>query len=97
MQHAQFDPFNYVATNPETQFALVEEEDYPVQFEFRDFRYLSKSRKFKTTVRDPLVMVGLKNASIEIDFSAMLASDATGQSRYINGGRIYFEANLFGY
>jgi hypothetical protein len=67
-----------VATNPETQFALVEEEEFLVQFEFRDFRYLSKSRKFKTTVKDPLVMVGMANSSIEVDFSALLASDATG-------------------
>jgi hypothetical protein len=44
-----------------------------------------------------LVMVGLKNATIEIDFSALLESDEAGLSSYVNGGRAYFEANLFGY
>jgi hypothetical protein len=42
-------------------------------------------------------MVGLKNATIEIDFSALLESDDAGLSSYVNGGRVYFEANLFGY
>ena len=42
-------------------------------------------------------MAGLKNASIEIDFSALLESDEANLSRYVNGGRVYFEANLFGY
>ena len=48
-------------------------------------------------INDPEVLVGLKNASIEIDFPALLESDAAGHSRFINGGRVYFEANLFGY
>jgi hypothetical protein len=42
-------------------------------------------------------MVGVKNATIEIDFSALLESDDASLSSYVNGGRVYFEANLFGY
>jgi len=41
-------------------------------------------------------MVGLKSGSIELDFSALMESDAAGSSRFINGGRVYFEANVFG-
>jgi len=41
-------------------------------------------------------MVGLKDASIELDFAALLESDSTGTSRFINGGRVYFEAFVFG-
>ena len=48
-------------------------------------------------ISDPEVLVGLKNATIEIDFPALMDSDAAGRSRYVNGGRVYFEANLFGY
>jgi len=32
-----------------------------------------------------------------LDFSKLEQSDATGSSRYVNGGRVYFEANIFGY
>ncbi len=46
---------------------------------------------------DPEVIAGLKEHSIELDFSKLAASDATGESRFINGGRVYFEANIFGY
>lgn len=42
-------------------------------------------------------MAGLKEASIEIDFSALLESDDAGRSSFVNGGRVYFEANLFGF
>jgi hypothetical protein len=48
-------------------------------------------------ITDPEVMVGLKNASIELDFKALVESDEAGFSRFINGGRVYFEANVFGY
>lgn len=42
-------------------------------------------------------MAGVKPATIELDFSALLESDREGLSNYIVGGRAYFEANLFGY
>jgi hypothetical protein len=48
-------------------------------------------------ISDPEVLVGLKSASIEVDFPGLVESDAAGHSRFINGGRVYFEANLFGY
>jgi len=53
--------------------------------------------KTQTIISDPEVMVGLKEASIELDFSALMESDAAGSSRFVNGGRAYFEANVFGY
>lgn len=39
---------------------------------------------------------GTTDGSIKIDFSALQALDATGNSRYIVGGRTYFEASVFG-
>jgi hypothetical protein len=53
--------------------------------------------KSQIVISDPEVMVGLKSASIELDFPALVESDAAGLSRFINGGRVYFEANVFGY
>lgn len=34
---------------------------------------------------------------MEIDFGALLESDEAGLSQFVVGGRVYFEANLFGY
>jgi len=42
-------------------------------------------------------MAGLRNATVEVDLPALLESDAAELSRFVNGGRVYFEANLFGY
>lgn len=46
-----------------------------MRFDFRDFKYLSNVMKTQIIIDDPEVMVGLKDASIELDFSALLASD----------------------
>lgn len=89
--------FNYVATNPQTQFSMMANDHLIVQFEFKDFKYLSNVMKTQVIITDPEVMVGLKNASIELDFAALIDSDALDQSRFVNGGRVYFEANVFGY
>ena len=86
-----------MATNPETQFSVVNSDEYIVQFEFKDFKYLSHVKKTSVKITDPQVMVGVKPATIELDFSALLESDEQGLSKYIVGGRAYFEANLFGY
>jgi len=89
--------FNYVAANPETQFSMMQSDHLIVQFDFRDFKYLSNVMKTQVVVDDPDVIVGLKEASIELDFAALLLSDEQGASRFVNGGRVYFEANVFGY
>ena len=75
----------------------MQTDDYIVQFEFRDFKYLSHVKKTIVKITDPQVVVGAKPATIELDFSALLESDNDGLSNYIVGGRAYFEANLFGY
>lgn len=48
-------------------------------------------------ISDPEVIVGLKDARIELELPALVESDLSGSSRFINGGRVYFEANVFGY
>lgn len=48
-----------------------------VRFDFRDFKYLSSVMKTQIIIDDPEVMVGLKEASIELDFAALLESDAS--------------------
>lgn len=67
---------NYIAQNPETQFAMMQGHQLIVQFEFRDFKYLTNVMKTQVIIDDPEIMVGLKEASIELDFAALLDSDA---------------------
>jgi hypothetical protein len=43
------------------------------------------------------VLTGLKENSIELDFSKLEESDSKKASSYVNGGRVFFEANIFGY
>lgn len=88
---------NYVATNAQTQFSMMTSEQVIVQFDFRDFKYLSNVMKNQVIISDPEVIVGLKDARIELELPALLESDRSGSSRFINGGRVYFEANVFGY
>lgn len=53
--------------------------------------------KTQVIITDPEIMVGMKSASIELDFAALLESDAQELSRFVNGGRVYFESNVFGF
>jgi len=96
-RQAAYNPFQYVATNPETSFGVMEGEDVQVRFGIRDWKYLSNVYKTEQVVSDPEVLAGTKEQSIEIDFSQLEASDAAGETRFVTGGRAYFEANIFGY
>lgn len=76
---------------------MMTSESLIVKFDFRDFKYLSNVMKTEVVIDDPDVIVGLKPASIELDFAALMQSDTEGNSRFVNGGRAYFEANVFGF
>ena len=63
-------------------------------FDFRDMKYLSQKQTF---ISDPIDanVVGTSKGSVKIDFNKLSELDATGNSRYIVGGRTYFEASVF--
>lgn len=58
-------------------------------------KYLSHKKSFKATV-DPEVLQGTKSGYVKVDFSQLLDSDEKNESKYVVGGRVYFEASLFG-
>ena len=41
------------------------------------------------------ILAGTKNATIKIDFSELMAADSNDGSKYIVGGRTYFEVSMF--
>ena len=59
-------------------------------------KYLSQTIIFKDTITDPEIMAGNKNATIDIDFGQLTKSDSEKGTKYVVGGRTYWEATLFG-
>ena len=66
-------------------------------------KYLSNKKNFTQVidlnipeVDDPEDFVAKTDGSISLDFSDLEHSDATGDSRFVVGGRTYFEASVFG-
>ena len=47
-----------------------------VSFDFRDMKYLSNAIKTQQIVTDPEVITGVKEQTIELDFSKLEQSDA---------------------
>ena len=66
-----------------------------VDFNFRDMKYLSNKRPFSVDM-DDVVLDATSEGVVNIDFSKLVSDDATGNSRFIVGGRTYFEASVFG-
>ena len=65
----RYNPFKYLAQNPETQFAVMDEQKITLQFEFFDMKYLSNTIKFNQTISDPGIFVNNTEGNIDIDFS----------------------------
>jgi len=63
----------------------------------RDMKYLSKSMNFTEAITDPDILSGVKEGTVAIDLSRLVDSDNSGESRFVVGGRTYFEASVFGY
>lgn len=82
-----------VSSSPETEFT-VESSPVNVYFDFRDMKYLSVKKRFQVAMEiDP---IGTTEGAVTVDFSELQNEDATGNSRYIVGGRTFFEASVQG-
>lgn len=89
-------PFTYVSQSPETEFSTNALQSVTVKFDFRDMKYLSQSTPFTTLVNvDDSQSSTTVSGSIDIDFTQLQKKDSSGDSRYIVGGRTYFEAFAF--
>lgn len=67
-----------------------------VQFSLFDWKWISEQSLFSEESANPLVMAGLEEGVVKVDFKAMMDSDKAKQSHYIAGGRAYFEADVIG-
>lgn len=87
----------YATTNPETRFGLLNPTKFKVVFQFYDMKWLSNVINFSMEIEDPDVLAGLKEGNITIDFSRLEKSDRESDSKFITGGRAYYEAEVLGY
>lgn len=67
-----------------------------VALDFRDMKYLSHKTRFQDTYTDAGIIDGTKTGQLEIDFRTIVDADSTGDAHYVVGGRVYFEAAIFG-
>ena len=59
-------------------------------------KYLSQTIIFKETIIDAAIISGTEEGGIDIDFGQLTKSDEEKGTKYVVGGRTYFEATLFG-
>ena len=97
IKEATFNPYSYVSSNPAQAFTAIDPSQVKIKFEMRDMKYLSVSLPFENDA--PLtkeILDGTEPGYVDIDLSMLLDSDERGESRYVVGGRTYFEASIFG-
>ena len=82
-----------VSSTPETEFT-VPKSSVSVNFDFRDMKYLSNKKRFNMTL--DVTSPGTTEGTITLDLGDLQVSDASHVSRFIVGGRTFFEASVFG-
>lgn len=60
-------------------------------------KWITNQMQFSTEIDDPLVLAGLKEGNVTVDLSKLELSDRNNDTRYVNGGRAYFEAEVLGF
>ena len=58
---------------------------------------MSNQISFHTEIEDPMVLAGIKEANITIDLSKLEKSDKLNDTKFVVGGRAYFEAEVLGF
>ena len=81
--------------NSDTNFKVNPGTSIFLSWDFRDWKYMSLFNRFSMNITDPDIIAGKKEESILIDFSKMTKSDKKFGSRFVVGGRMFYEINLF--
>ena len=68
--------FDYVVENNVTKFKVNYGDTISFAFDFRDWKYLSNFRRFSKVITDPMIIAGLQQGSIEIDFGQVIVTDS---------------------
>ncbi len=65
-----------------------------VRFSIFNWKWLSDIKINDVKITDPDVQAGLKEGSVEIDFPFLERYDSMGLSKYVAGGRTYYETEI---
>ena len=68
--------FNYVVENNATKFKVNYADTISFAFDFRDWKYLTNFRRFSKVITDPMVIAGLQQGSIQVDFGQVIVTDS---------------------
>jgi hypothetical protein len=88
--------FTYAATNNVTNLKVSADTELTFTFDFRDWKYLSQIERFAVDITDPEVIAGNKEGEFQVDFNKMKERDANNGTKFEVGGRMFFEAHVFG-
>jgi hypothetical protein len=61
--------------------------------DFRNWKYMSQFKRFEQKTNDAEIIVGNSEGSLIVDFGSI---PKDGDSKYEIGGRMFFEATVFG-
>ena len=75
---------------------MVFQTQLTVRISLFNWKWLSEIFAVNVPVLTPEQQAGLEEVSTTIDFSQLEKSDASGDSLYVAGGRVYYETEVFG-
>ena len=84
-------PFNYITND--ANLKIVDGQSIRFSIDFRNWKYMSQFKRFEHSTNDALIIVGKKEGSQIVDFGSIPKDE---DSRYEVGGRMFFEAAVFG-
>ena len=81
----------------ETGLVLSKDTELTMNFDFRDWRYLSNIIRSTLRITDVDLMLGKTEGTIDVDFSRIVDADKQTGSKFEVGGRVYWEAYVSSY
>jgi len=74
---------------------MLGDSEITFSLELRDMKYLSHKKSFNATISSDVLDNGA-TGQVPVDFTVITDLDEKGESKYVVGGRVYFEASIFG-
>ena len=84
--------YKYLVYDEKTGLVLSVGTELIVNFDFRDWRYLTNIIRSFYKVTDVDLLLGQAEGEIDVDFSRVVRADNETGSRFEVGGRVYWEA-----
>jgi hypothetical protein len=67
-----------------------------VRFSMFNWKWLSEIQTAEVTITEPNQLAGLEEVQIEVDFPFLEKQDSMGLSKFVAGGRVYYETDILG-